>query len=136
MSERLRSPRIWLIVAVVAGVAVVATIVATNDSSESQSSENTEKFCVTLSADYAAALGSIEGQSTGIAEDSAASTVRWIYADFVASAPARFRSQTRELVEGIERAIDGSLAPNERDSYLRKFEVLRGESVALCRNPR
>jgi hypothetical protein len=91
-------------------------------------------FCTALYSDYAGLLSTLayEGDVIGPFADTAGG--RQLYGEFINAdlAPEEFRDEVDHLAEGLDRAVNGELAPAEVDAYIRAYEELQEAARPTC----
>jgi hypothetical protein len=87
---------------------------------------STESYATVLQ--LASATGGFGGANNGIEGQ----TAEFLADALVERAPDKYLTQADHAVEGIDRALQGDLAPYEADQYIAEFEQLEADSSEDC----
>jgi hypothetical protein len=124
------------VVAAYVAFAVFAQLIGEDEDPVVQDAASLDVFCTTLYSDYPGILQMLvyQGDSFGPAGPGGpiSEGLSGGFFNVAQFAPAEFEDQAAYLVEGIQRASNGELAPNEVDAYIQAYDELRTEATPTC----
>src|SRR5690606_29144995 len=109
-------PAIVALIIVIGGAASIAAYhrLVASDSSTADDEDALERFCLTVAGDYGVAVESIrDPESVDIDPSLVDTTAALFYSGFGSDAPERFADSARQLEDGVDKAIEGSLTREE-----------------------